>query len=444
MATRLYFHAASNSLPGTFPAGEQSSVAANFTASGANTLRTMDTTVGVAQTNITGTTLAQTAQQIGFFGFFCSPPFDVDQTVGTNGQTITLNIANQESSSSANAWADLRFNLYIWRPSTGAVVGSIQDQGTLTGDAEPGAFNSERVNQGTRTGSTPIAALAGDVLICEVWERHTQATSIAYTCNFYFDGTTTNTTTNAVVSNHASFLDFGTDTLTFEAVPVNASFSNTFGSMSLIAAAIAGSEASFDNTFASVGLSASMETVFVASTSFTLDSIGLTADAQMSGTAVECTFSNVFDGVDLAGAAETVMSAALSSTFGGVGLTAAAVFDLDFSAAFSRTFASIALAADAFIVPPLPFIGTTTMNDSLDRWLTNRGFTGTLQDKQWQYLRSVVVGASDTDTLNDLWLKGGLQQGYGTEIQQIQLNWAINQGATSTLTWEDAMGSLPV
>lgn len=83
------------------------------------------------------------------------------------------------------------------------------------------------------------------------------------------------------------------------------------------------------------------------------------------------------------------------------------------------------------------------MNDSLNRWLTNRGFTGSLNDKQKQYLVSVTAGATSADALNDLWVRYGLQQAYGLEIQSIQRNWAIANGATSTLTWNDAMGSLP-
>lgn len=83
------------------------------------------------------------------------------------------------------------------------------------------------------------------------------------------------------------------------------------------------------------------------------------------------------------------------------------------------------------------------MNDSLYRWLTNRGFTGSLNGAARQYLASVTVGAAPTDGLNDLWLRYGLQQGYGSELQEIQKNWAIAQGATSTLTWNGAMSTLP-
>jgi hypothetical protein len=83
------------------------------------------------------------------------------------------------------------------------------------------------------------------------------------------------------------------------------------------------------------------------------------------------------------------------------------------------------------------------MNDSLYTWLTNRGFTGSLNDAQKQYLVSVTIGSTADDALNDLWVSYGIQQGYGVEIQEIQLNWAIAQGSTSTLTWNDAMGTLP-
>lgn len=65
MATRLFFHAASNTLSGTFPTGEQSAAAnADYTATGANTLRKMDTTAGVSQASIVATTIARTTRLV--------------------------------------------------------------------------------------------------------------------------------------------------------------------------------------------------------------------------------------------------------------------------------------------------------------------------------------------------------------------------------------------
>lgn len=82
------------------------------------------------------------------------------------------------------------------------------------------------------------------------------------------------------------------------------------------------------------------------------------------------------------------------------------------------------------------------MNDSLSRWLTNRGYTGSLDDKVKQYLMFATSLGSQF-SVNDLWFELGFANGYGTKIQDIQKNWAIDKGATSTLTWNDAMATLP-
>lgn len=83
------------------------------------------------------------------------------------------------------------------------------------------------------------------------------------------------------------------------------------------------------------------------------------------------------------------------------------------------------------------------MNDSLNRWLTNRGFTGSLDDKIYAYMLSVVIGSTGKETINDLWTRWGVQNAADGTIQGIQIAWAKAQGCTSTLTWNDAMGTLP-
>jgi len=100
MATRLYFHNASNAQTGTFPTVEQSAAAATQTATGANTLRTMDTSLGTTVASLAVTTGANTTAQNHFMGYFCSPPLDVAQTVG--GGTMILNGAETESNLAAN------------------------------------------------------------------------------------------------------------------------------------------------------------------------------------------------------------------------------------------------------------------------------------------------------------------------------------------------------
>ena len=212
MPTRLYFHNATSTLAGTFPAGEQSSVTANVTATGAATMRVMNTNIGAGQTSINITTSASTAARNNFLRTFVSPPLVGDQVVG--GGTMILNTADQESNLSANFWVN-SLNVYVWRPSTGALVGTIRDAGGVSlGGTEPSAANSTQVTHITGITSTAVNALNGDVVICEVWTRSTQASATAYTAIFMYDGTTINTTENAVVTNHASFLEL-TENLNF-------------------------------------------------------------------------------------------------------------------------------------------------------------------------------------------------------------------------------------
>lgn len=78
------------------------------------------------------------------------------------------------------------------------------------------------------------------------------------------------------------------------------------------------------------------------------------------------------------------------------------------------------------------------MNDSLYRWLKNRGYTGSLNDAIFQ-----ALGGTAGQTVNDKWITLGLSQGYGLELQGIMQQWAIVTGSSSTQTWNDAMGTLP-
>lgn len=216
MATRLYLHDAANPISGTFPGSAQSALTQNYASAGATTLRTMNATIGTGpMVSSAGTSLAQNTVQNGLYGMFCSQPFDVNQSVGGGGQTLTINIANRESSLSMNLGTGLSAMLYVWRPSTGALVGTVSANLALTGDLEPTVTSAARSNQGTVTTTTLVNALAGDVLICEVWQTHTQALNTAYTGTFYYDGATVTTSVNTTVTNHASFVNFSADNLTF-------------------------------------------------------------------------------------------------------------------------------------------------------------------------------------------------------------------------------------
>ena len=208
MATRLYFHNASANISGTLPSGEQSTRTPSWTATGGATNRTMDTEVGAAQATHQGNTLANTSVQNALLGMFVSPTLDSAQTVG--GGSMTLNVADDESNGNANFWINA-LNVYVWRPSTGAKIGTVRDAAALGGTETAGG---ERVTHITGITSAGVSALAGDVIVCEVWAQHTQSAANTYIGAFFYDGTTENTTENASVTNHASFIEL-TETLTF-------------------------------------------------------------------------------------------------------------------------------------------------------------------------------------------------------------------------------------
>jgi hypothetical protein len=212
MPTRLYFHNATSGLAGTFPAGEQSAATANATATGAATMRVMDTNIGAGQISLNFTTNASTAAQNYFLRTFVSPPLVGNQVVG--GGTMILNAADQEANTNANFWIN-SCCVYVWRPSTGTKVGNVRDAaGTSLGGLEPSAANTMQVTHITGITSSAVNALDGDVVICEIWTRTTASSATGYLCLFQYDGTTINTTENATATNQASFLEL-TENLNF-------------------------------------------------------------------------------------------------------------------------------------------------------------------------------------------------------------------------------------
>lgn len=213
MATKLYFHNAANAKSGTFPTSRQStrSVTNLRSATGALTLRTMDATIGAAMASLMVTTAGTTAFRSDFMGYFCSLPLSGAQTVG--GGNFTLNAADAENHLAANFWVNSP-TVYVWRPSTGAVVGYLIDSASSAGGSEPDASLTPEVTHIAGIASSAVSAQDGDVIIVEVYSYHNQDSTISRTGTFYFDGTTENTTENAVVSNHASYIEFA-ETLVF-------------------------------------------------------------------------------------------------------------------------------------------------------------------------------------------------------------------------------------
>ena len=178
---------------------------------GGQNLRTANTTVGVSQTSLAEAVFADTIAASGLLGIWYSVPLDTQTVSGT----VTLNCADKESSASANFWMN-NAEIYLWRPSTGAKVGTLLAVTTASRGGREGG-TSETVTSFAGVSLTSQDAIVGDVLIMELWSYHTQAMATAYTKTIYFDGTTVNTTEDASVTNQASFIEFS-GTITFAAI----------------------------------------------------------------------------------------------------------------------------------------------------------------------------------------------------------------------------------
>jgi len=204
MATVLYFHDLINRRGGIYPTQHQHVGGdPNYIFIDGYTLRTMNTTIGKAQVATTGGTAAQTAAQEGFARYFTSPPLKGDYTFGGATDDLSLSIAVAESNASANL-NNVRIHVYIWRPRIGGKIGTLIDN--VYGKTEPAAGTEVVWYQNVT--SFAVNALDGDVIVCEVWFSHSQATTASRIITLYYDGAVSNSTNNAVVSNHASYVLF--------------------------------------------------------------------------------------------------------------------------------------------------------------------------------------------------------------------------------------------
>src|SRR5215831_17690509 len=185
-----FFHDAASGVSGTLPgAATQSTTAPGVTASGASTNKTMNGTKGTAQVAPTLTSLASTSRQNNWFRRFISPALAA-QTVPA-GTTSLWNIwIGASASNSSGGWSCTRGCIYVWRPSTGALVGKIMDLPTSTGT--PSAVSTSEViaAAGAFNGTADVVCQDGDVLVCEVWGGGTQGMATAYTWTLGYDGTT--------------------------------------------------------------------------------------------------------------------------------------------------------------------------------------------------------------------------------------------------------------
>lgn len=192
---KFYLHAATTPLTGTLPgATTQSATSPSVTATGASTNRTMDGTIGTSQTSAALTTLANTTAQPSWFRRFLSPALAA-QTITAAANTWQLHIAGSVSSTNSNFDA-ANGVCYVWRPSTGSLVGKLWDTMNLTFTMNSATEFASSGNVPTSVG-TSVTCSNGDVLVYELWRGSGgQAMATAYTNTFFYDGTTEDSATS--------------------------------------------------------------------------------------------------------------------------------------------------------------------------------------------------------------------------------------------------------
>lgn len=216
MPTTLYFalNTASVKEPGTYPVAATNY--ANVTPD--RNLTTEGFMIGYpwrAVANLTQSSDNRTSAQIAKFGRFYSPPFAQDYTYQhptNSADAIKYYLADYESNLSANHCIQ-QCHIFVWRPSTGTVVGVIQTVSVLaTGSKEPTATASIQSTLGEyfRTAGT-INILKGDILVFEPFSTFSQSAATAYTIRFYYGGATQITAENTVVATPASKVVFSVD-----------------------------------------------------------------------------------------------------------------------------------------------------------------------------------------------------------------------------------------
>jgi hypothetical protein len=170
MTTRLYFR---NIVSPDAPTADSKSVAlpnGTNNSPAANDNQSLLLTQG-SDVQVDITSLAQTARQSGRFARFTSEPLS-SQTISANTWNYTLR--NRESNANANAYKAA--SIYVWRPSTSAVVGYVYDSNEQIGAEWTTNFTNDSSNI---TGSA-VTATDGDVLVCEVWYTAAQAKGVSY------------------------------------------------------------------------------------------------------------------------------------------------------------------------------------------------------------------------------------------------------------------------
>jgi hypothetical protein len=189
--SKFYLLDAASPNGGTLPGSLQairvghSGSASDGDATGARTARDAIDAHGSSNPDIdtTITSLANTITQSWGHRRFVSRPLAA-QTIA-NGGTWTFSYARSESNTAHNQ--AIQCTVYVWRPSTGAQVGTGECSFAGT---EPASASTETAESITANWLTAVTLQDGDVLVFDIATNFVQSMSTSYTESFSYNGTT--------------------------------------------------------------------------------------------------------------------------------------------------------------------------------------------------------------------------------------------------------------
>ena len=202
MATiaKFYLHDAASPNTGTMPSTSPCAVqglTATGDVTGATTARAADDTIGTLQKSSTATALANTTTQNWGHRRFVSSPLAA-RTIAAADGNWTWSYARSESALNHNATFFL--GVWVWRPGTGAQVGTNANSARVQG-TEPGTSEAVEAFTNSIGWGTTLAISDGDILVFDICVSFTQSKSSLFTDSFFYDGTT-----EASASSCASFV----------------------------------------------------------------------------------------------------------------------------------------------------------------------------------------------------------------------------------------------
>lgn len=232
MATKLYLHNAlfdTDTYPGSYPdstgdlqesGGFPGTPTPDYNQEDAVTVnRSMSKTKGSSSVNMEWSTNSTSLTQMNYITKFISDPLKDVTTINANQWKGNFAELISSGNVSYNSVHFIGGACYVWRPSTNALVGVIEDWAAFSNIAEPNATNVYKkmaVDWTNGTSNQVTGIQDDDVIVLSCYSRHQQSNSSSYTVGIQIDGTDEwdGSATNTTVSDFAAYIETPQD-LTF-------------------------------------------------------------------------------------------------------------------------------------------------------------------------------------------------------------------------------------